>query len=90
MAERKLEQLIKTLVEENCRLKERIAHLESELAKACKNSSTSSKPPSSDIVKPPKKPKKTDPERPRKAGGQNGHPKHERMAVPPELLDTTT
>ena len=35
-------------------LDERIAALEAELAKAKKNSSNSSKPPSSDIVKPPK------------------------------------
>jgi uncharacterized coiled-coil protein SlyX len=35
---------------------QRIAQLEQQLAAACKNSSTSSKPPSSDIVK-PKKPR---------------------------------
>ena len=35
-------------------LVERVAALEAELAKARKNSSNSSKPPSSDIVQPPK------------------------------------
>jgi hypothetical protein len=39
-------------------LQERIAVLEAELAKAKKNSSNSSKPPSSDLVKPPKPPRK--------------------------------
>ena len=61
----------------------RIHELEAALAKARKNSSTSSKPPSSDIVKPP---------RPRgagkrKIGGQPGHPKHERPPFPPEAVN---
>ena len=38
------------------RLEQRIAELEAEVARLRKNSSTSSKPPSSDIVKPPKPP----------------------------------
>jgi transposase len=66
---------------------ERMATLEAQLAAARKDSSTSSKPPSSDIVKPPK------PELPagqdkRHIGGQPGHPKHERTLTPPELLTT--
>ncbi len=91
MTERELEldHLVKTLSEENQRLKERITQLERELARARKNSSTSSKPPSSDLVKPPTKPAKTDAETPRKAGGQPGHPKHERVVFPPEMLDQT-
>jgi transposase len=90
MAEHELEHAVKTLIEENQRLHKRIDQLESELAKARKNSSTSSKPPSSDIVKPPKTPKKdkTKSEK-RHAGGQPGHPKHERAAFPPEQLNKT-
>ena len=60
------------------RLEERIAALETENAKLRKNSSTSSKPPSSDIVKPPKDKSKGKMER-RKIGGQKGHAKHERQ-----------
>lgn len=60
---------------------ERITELERKLAAASKNSQTSSKPPSNDIVKPP--PKNSKPGRPkkRKKGGQPGHPRHERTLV---------
>ena len=69
-------------------LLERIAELEAELAKAKKDSSTSSKPPSSDIVKPNKKVAKGKGRRgKRKQGGQPGHSKHERPEFPPEMLD---
>jgi len=66
------------LVATNGKLQARIEELEAELAKARKNSETSSKPPSSDMVKP--KPKHKKPGRPkkRKQGGQPGHPRHER------------
>ncbi len=65
----------------------RIAELEAEVArlselvaKLAKNSSNSSKPPSSDIVKPPKpKPKGKRKKGRRKIGGQPGHPKHDRQ-----------
>ncbi len=43
-------------MEENQRFQHRFAELECELAKARKTSKTSSKPPSSDVVKPPKAP----------------------------------
>jgi len=66
-------------------LLERIAALETELAKAKKNSSTSSKPPSSDIVKPPKPPQKQGQKR--KRGGQPGHEQHVRCDFPPEAID---
>jgi len=53
-----------------------LAQTQEELAKARKNSSNSSKPPSSDIVK-PKKPARSG-RRQRTIGAQPGHPKHER------------
>ena len=62
----------------------RIAELETELAKARKNSRNSSKPPSSDIIKPP-------PAGPiagrRHIGAQPGHQRHERQPFPPEQVD---
>ena len=66
--------------------KVKLAATESELAKAKKNSSNSSKPPSSDIVKPPKSPR---PKGGRRIGGQAGHPRHEREPFPPEAIDRT-
>jgi len=66
-------------------LEARCSKLEAELAKARKDSSTSSKPPSSDIVKPPKPKRKKGK---RKIGGQPGHPRHERKAFSPEEIDT--
>jgi transposase len=66
-------------------LKQVVAQLAQQLAAARKDSSTSSKPPSSDLVKPPKPapPKGQDK---RRIGGQPGHPKHERVAFPPEAV----
>jgi transposase len=66
-------------------LQERIAALEAELAKAKKNSSNSSKPPSSDLVKPPKPPRKDGQNRQR--GAQPGHEQHLRTDLPPEAID---
>jgi transposase len=89
MTKRELEQRINTLVEENQRLQQRLAEVERELAKLRKTSKTSSKPPSSDMVKPPKAPQPPSVFGPRTAGGQPGHPKHERTAFPPEDVTTT-
>src|ERR1700681_4549933 len=62
-----------------------VAQLRAELAAAKKNSTNSSKPPSSDIVKKPKdKPKDGNK---RKRGGQPDHPRHERPAFPPDQVD---
>ena len=68
------------------RLTQRVAVLELELAKARKDSTTSSKPPSRDITKaqprrPPGRPKKA------KRGGQPGHPRNLREPLPPERVD---
>jgi transposase len=64
-------------------LEAQVRQLQEKLAAAQKNSSTSSKPPSSDIVKPPPA---GDASSPRAAGGQPGHPKHEREPFPPEQV----
>jgi len=71
-------------------LQERLEALERRLARGRKNSSTSSKPPSSDIVKPPKakpKGKGKGNRRKRKIGGQPGHKRHEHKPIPPENVD---
>lgn len=65
----------------------RIAALEAKLAAATKNSTTSSKPPSSDIVKPRESLRKRLSKR--KRGAQAGHPKHERKAFTPAEIDRT-
>ena len=67
----------------------RIEELERQLAGARKDSSTSSKPPSSDIVKAPRPADKGSGARKRKRrqGGQPGHNRHERTPFPPEQID---
>ena len=85
---RELLAIIRRLEARNAGLEKRIGELEAELAKARKNSSTSSKPPSSDIVKPPKS-APTGSQSKRKIGGQPGHPKHERPPFPPEAVDAS-
>jgi transposase len=68
-----------------CQLTERLAELRAEIIRLKKNSSNSSKPPSSDIVKPtPAKPRRKGK---RKRGGQFGHRKHVRPAFTPEQID---
>ena len=57
--------------------------LKAEIARLKKNSSNSSKPPSSDIVKPPA----PGGDSKRKIGGQPGHVKHERPPFPPDQID---
>ena len=64
----------------------RIAELEQEIARLKKNSSNSSKPPSSDIVKPPK-PTVERKSGKRRQGAQPGHPRHERTPFMEEELD---
>lgn len=74
---------IAALREDNQRLAQRVAQLERELAAARKDSSNSSKPPSSDIVKPRKDaPGPPGTRRPR--GAQDGHAMHDR---PPFAAD---
>jgi len=77
--------IIATQQEQIARLLERIRQLEYEIARLKKNSSNSSKPPSSDIVKPLKilgRPGKK-----RKGGAQPGHPKFSRQPFEPQEVD---
>ncbi len=83
---RELLAIIRRLETRNAELEKRIGELETELAKARKNSSTSSKPPSSDIVKLPK-PRPPGSQGQRKIGGQSGHARHERRPFPPESVN---
>jgi transposase len=76
------EELITTIRE----LRAHLVVLEAEIARLRKNSSNSSKPPSSDIVKPPKPPVPPGCKK-RHIGGQPGHPKHDREPFGPEELD---
>lgn len=66
-------------------LTKQVTELEILLAKALKNSSTSSKPPSSDIVK-PQKPLVNTAGGKRKRGGQPGHTRAMRPAFSPEEI----
>ena len=62
-----------------------VEQLQKQLAAALKNSSNSSKPPSSDIAKPPKpQPPAGQPRR--KRSGQPGHTSHQCQLFPPEML----
>jgi len=65
-------------------LMEQVGKLTDKVAKLSKNSSNSSKPPSSDIVKPPRNTKSN---KPRKIGAQPGHTKHERPLFTAEEID---
>jgi transposase len=67
----------------------RIAQLELELAKAKKDSSTSSKPPSSDIVHPKPTANKRGRPQKRRRGAQPGHEQHLREPLPPERVNET-
>ncbi len=75
-----------TLIEQNAKLTEQVAKLEEQVAVLSKNSSNSSKPPSSDIVKPPKEKKSKGP---RRQGGQPGHQGVNRQPFTTEQIDQT-
>lgn len=72
-----LKSQIAVLIEQNAKLADQVARLS-------KNSSNSSKPPSSDIVKPPKGKGSKGPRRP---GGQKGHPGVNRPPFGPDRID---
>ena len=79
-----LEKQVAELLKINTELAEQVKKLTDKVAKLSKNSSNSSKPPSSDIVKPPRKTKN---KKPRNIGGQPGHTKHERTPFATDEID---
>ena len=79
-----LEKQVAELVKINETLVKKNTELADKIAKLSKNSSNSSKPPSSDIVKPPRKTKN---KKPRNIGGQPGHTKHERTPFTTDEID---
>jgi len=66
-------------------LEQKVAELTAQVARLLKNSSNSSKPPSSDIVKPPKPPGPGGGKG--HIGGQEGHPRHLRQPFASEQID---
>ncbi|MES9882534.1 MAG: transposase, partial [Sedimenticola sp.] len=67
----------KVVVSKLCELSATVTAQEKKIASLQKNSTNSSKPPSSDITQPPKN--KSGKNGKNKLGGQPGHPKHERL-----------
>ncbi|MDP6380785.1 MAG: transposase, partial [Phycisphaerae bacterium] len=67
-------------------LKNEIGNLKKLIAALSKNSSTSSKPPSSDIIKGQEK-KKGQKDGSKKKGAQKGHKKHKRKSFSPDEID---
>lgn len=66
-------------------LQHKVKEQEQRIAQLSKNSSNSSKPPSSDITKPKNTPARS--KEKRKIGGQPGHPKHTHPPYPPAAID---
>jgi transposase len=85
----RLHQQVQTLQQAVSALTEQVRSLQEQLACARKDSSNSSKPPSSDIVKPPK-PEPPPGQDKRSRGGQPGHRKHDRAAFAPEQVNGGT
>ncbi len=76
------------VVQKLCELSAQLDEQAKKIAVLEKNSSTSSKPPSSDITKPPKNKKSKG--KKNKPGGQPGHSKHERTPFSAEEIDKHT
>jgi transposase len=83
-----LEQTIAQLGREVRQLQADNQQLKDQIARLKRDSSNSSKPPSSDIVKPKKK-GVSQAKRNGKIGGQEGHPRHERLPFAPDEIDRT-
>jgi transposase len=85
--ERWYRQRIAELERQVAGLTEQVNRLLEQVARLAKNSSNSSKPPSSDIVKPPKPISSSSSNG--KLGGQPGHAKYERTPFPTERINQT-
>ena len=72
-----------SVVEKLCELSDKLDEQAKKIVALQKNSTNSSKPPSSDITKPAKKNKGTK----NNVGGQPGHPKHERIPFSDDEID---
>lgn len=83
----RLEKLVEQLRAQVAEQALRIQELERKLAAATKDSTNSSKPPSSDIVKPGKRRRPTGKT---KRGGRKGHKRNLRQALPTDELDWLT
>jgi transposase len=66
-----------------------VEQLKLQLAKAAKDSSNSSKPPSSDFMNSTKQKKKPGRPRKKRVGGQPGHKRQQREPLPPDRVDET-
>jgi len=81
-----LTELNRVLTEQNLQLQARVRQLEEKIARLERNSSNSSKPPSSDIVNPRPATRKRGKA---KRGGRPGHKKHTRQAFTADQIDKT-
>ena len=81
---RELEARVAELEAAQTALRTENQHLKEQLAAAQKTSRTSSKPPSSDLIKPPAQRRQKGR---RRLGGQPGHPPHRRPVFAPEQID---
>lgn len=84
----RLRQENERLRQENAEQKKRIADLERQLALRQQNSTTTSKPPSSDGLAGQQRLRGRRAKSRRRPGGQPGHPGHSRALVPPERVNT--
>lgn len=84
----RLQQEVERLRRENAEQQKRIADLERQLALRQQNSTTTSKPPSSDGLAGRQRERGRRTKSRRKRGGQPGHPGHSRPLVPAERVNT--